>query len=250
VVPLPNLAEQWQIARQLEQADRLRRTRRHALELTDTFLPAAFLEFFGDPQQNPNGWPQRQFSAVCSKFSDGPFGSNLKSSDYRSSGVRVVRLQNIGVGEFLDDDKAFVSKEHFAALQKHSCFPGDVLIGTMGDPNLRACIQPINIPIALNKADCIQARPNPKQLNALYLQGLLNIPSTLHLVPGMVHGQTRGRVSMGELARLPLPVPPLPLQQKFAALVEGVERLRSVQREALRHAEHLFASILHRAFSS
>jgi type I restriction enzyme S subunit len=41
----------------------------------------------------------------------------------------------------------------------------------------------------------------------------------------------------------------LPLQQKFAALVERVERLRSVQREALRQAEHLFASLLHRAFS-
>ena len=119
----------------------------------------------------------------------------------------------------------------------------------MGDPNLRACIQPAHIPIALNKADCIQARPDPKHLNALYLQGLLNIPTTLHLVPGMVHGQTRARVSMGELARLPIPVPPLQLQQEFATLVERVERLRAVQREALRQAEHLFASLLHRAFS-
>jgi len=214
-----------------------------------TMLPAAFLKLFGDPKQNPNGWPQKQLSSICSKFSDGPFGSNLKSSDYRSSGVRVVRLQNIGVGEFLDEDKAFVSKEHFAALQKHACIPGDVLIGTMGDPNLRACIQPAHIPIALNKADCIQARPDPKHLDALYLQGLLNIPSTLHLVPGMVHGQTRGRVSMGELAHLPLPVPSLSLQRKFAALVEQVEHLRAVQREALRQAEQLFASLLHRVFS-
>jgi type I restriction enzyme S subunit len=248
-IELPDLSEQQRTAGRLEQADRLVRTRRYALELTDTFLPAAFLELFGDPKQNPNEWLEQTFSAVCSKFSDGPFGSNLKSSDYRSSGVRVVRLQNIGVGEFLDDDKAFVSKEHFAALQKHACIPGDVLIGTMGDPNLRACIQPAHIPIALNKADCIQARPDPKHLNTLYLQVLLNIPSTLHLVPGMVHGQTRARVSMGELARLPIPVPPVQLQQEFAALVERVERLRAVQREALRQAEHLFQTLLHRAFS-
>jgi type I restriction enzyme S subunit len=247
---LPELSEQRRIAGRLEQANRLCRTRRYALELTDTLLPAAFLGPFGDPKQNPNEWPEQTLSAVCSKLSDGPFGSNLKSSDYRSSGVRVVRLQNIGVGEFLDDDKVFVSTEHFAALQKHECIPGDVLIGTMGDPNLRACIQPPHIPIALNKADCIQALPDPKQLNALYLQVLLNIPSTLHLVPGMVHGQTRARVSMGELGRLPIPVPPLPLQQKFATLVERVERLRAVQREALRQAEHLFSSLLDCAFSA
>lgn len=247
-IPLPEISEQQRIADLLAQVDRLRETRRYTLELTDTFPSAAFLELFGDPKQNPKEWPEKTFSNLCTKFSDGPFGSNLKSSDYRSSGVRVVRLQNIGVGEFLDEDKAFVSREHFAALQKHECIPGDVLIGTMGDPNLRACIQPAHIPIALNKADCVQARPDPKQLNALYLRGLLNIPSTLHLVPGMVHGQTRGRVSMGELARLPIPVPPLPLQQKFAALVERVERLRAVQREALRQAEHLFQTLLRRAF--
>jgi type I restriction enzyme S subunit len=44
-------------------------------------------------------------------------------------------------------------------------------------------------------------------------------------------------------------VPPLTLQQRFAGVVERVERLRAVQREALRQAEHLFASLLHRAFS-
>ena len=68
-------------------------------------------------------------------------------------------------------------------------------------------------------------------------------------MPGMIHGQTRARVSMGELARLPIPVPPLQLQQEFAAQVERVERVRGVQREALRQAEDLFASLLNRAFS-
>jgi DNA invertase Pin-like site-specific DNA recombinase len=40
---LPDLSEQRRIAGQLEHADRLRRTHRYALELSDTFLPAAFL---------------------------------------------------------------------------------------------------------------------------------------------------------------------------------------------------------------
>jgi type I restriction enzyme S subunit len=39
------------------------------------------------------------------------------------------------------------------------------------------------------------------------------------------------------------------LQQKFAALVQQLERLRAVQRETLRQAEHLFQTLLHRAFS-
>jgi type I restriction enzyme S subunit len=54
-IRLPDLSEQRQIAGQVEQADRLRRTRHYALELTDTFLPSAFIKLFGDPEKNPLG---------------------------------------------------------------------------------------------------------------------------------------------------------------------------------------------------
>lgn len=40
VIPLPTLLEQQQICGRLERADKLVRTRRYALELTDTFLPS------------------------------------------------------------------------------------------------------------------------------------------------------------------------------------------------------------------
>jgi type I restriction enzyme S subunit len=56
-------------------------------------------------------------------------------------------------------------------------------------------------------------------------------------------------ISKEEVRELRVPLPPLQLQQKFAAMVERVERVRAVQREALRQAEHLFASLLHCALS-
>ncbi|HEY9651605.1 MAG TPA: restriction endonuclease subunit S, partial [Coleofasciculaceae cyanobacterium] len=50
------------------------------------------------------------------------------------------------------------------------------------------------------------------------------------------------------LKSLRIPLPPLPLQEKFAQIVQKFERLRTQQREAERQAEHLFQSLLHRAF--
>jgi type I restriction enzyme S subunit len=64
-----------------------------------------------------------------------------------------------------------------------------------------------------------------------------------------VKGAIMDGLNMEIIKGLRIPLPPLRLQQKFAALVERVECLRAVQREALRQAEHLFASLLHRAFS-
>jgi type I restriction enzyme, S subunit len=247
---LPDLAEQKRIAAIFERADRLRRLRRYAVYSLDGLVQSSFLKQFGDPKSNEKNWKHETLADLCIKFSDGPFGSNLKSQHYKPEGIRVVRLQNIGIGTFLDDDRAFISMEHFAGLRKHECSPGDVLIGTLGDPNLRACIQPKSLPVALNKADCVQARPDPNKITGEYLCWLLNMPSTLLLAPGLVHGQTRSRVSMGQLAAIVLPVPPLPDQSDFSRIVRRIEALQAKNRESLRQAEHLFQTLLHRAFTS
>jgi len=58
-IELPPHPVQRRIAGILDQADRLRRMRRYALELSDQFLPALFLRMFGDPASNPKGWPKK-----------------------------------------------------------------------------------------------------------------------------------------------------------------------------------------------
>ena len=55
-VPMPPVAEQQRVSSQLEKADRLCRMRRDALQMCDEFLPAAFLEMFGDLRTNPKAW--------------------------------------------------------------------------------------------------------------------------------------------------------------------------------------------------
>jgi type I restriction enzyme S subunit len=248
-VPLPPLPEQRRVAAILDQADALRTKRRHALAQLDSLTQSIFIEMFGDPAANPRGWPQLGVGDTAAKFSDGPFGSNLKSSDYTEAGVRVIRLQNIGVGELVDKDKAFVSEEHFNKLRKHECLPGDVLVGTLGNPNPRACIQPSTLARALNKADCVQLRPDPKIANAEYLCALLNQPAVESMAQEFMLGQTRVRISMGRLRGLQVPVPPLALQQAFATRIQAVQALKATHRAALAEQDALFASLQHRAFA-
>ena len=247
-IPLPPLAEQRRIAEVLDRAEALRAKRRAALAQLDSLTQSLFLDLFGDPATNPKGWPCKPVGSLASKFSDGPFGSNLKSEHYTETGVRVIRLQNIGVGEFVDDDAAYISEHHFTKLKKHECRPGDVLIGTMGDPNLRACIQPEWLTIALNKADCVLLRPDESVANAMFICALLNQPATERMAQDLIHGQTRARISMGRLRGLEVPVPPIPLQREFARRVTAVEALKTAQRASLAELDALFATLQHRAF--
>ena len=245
---LPPLEEQKRIADILDRAEALRAKRRAALAQLDELVQSIFIEMFGDSAINPKGWSLKPVGELASKFSDGPFGSNIKSSHYTENGIRVVRLQNIGVGEFLDDDKAYISEEHFAELKKHECLPGDVLVGTLGSPNLRACIQPDWLNVAINKADCIQFRPDERIVNAPYICSLLNQPATEKMAQDLMLGQTRLRISMGRLRGLEVPLPPLNLQQEFACRVVAVEKLKIVHKASLADMDALFASLQYRAF--
>lgn len=247
-IPLPPLAEQRRIAAILDKADALRAKRRTGLAKLDTLTQSIFLDMFGDPAGNPKGWPLKSLGALAVKFSDGPFGSNLKTEHYTETGIRVVRLQNIGVGEFVDDDAAYVSPQHFATLKKHECLPGDVLVGTLGDPNLRACIQPGWLAVALNKADCVQIRPDAAIATAEFICALLNQPSTERLAQDQMHGQTRVRISMGRLRSLKVPVPPVVMQRDFAIRLAATEKLKSTYVANLHDLDALFASLQHRAF--
>jgi type I restriction enzyme, S subunit len=247
-VPIPPIDQQKRIAAILDKAEELRRLRRQSIEHLDVLSRSIFIEMFGDPAINRKGWVIKSIGELASKFSDGPFGSNLKTSHYTETGIRVIRLQNIGIGEFLDKGKAYISREHFNTIKKHECIPGDVLVGTLGDPNLRACIQPEWLSIALNKADCVQLRANSKITCAAYICALLNQPSVEKMAEEFIVGETRTRISMGRLRKLKVPLPPLSLQQEFAQRIEAIESLKAKHRKSLTHLDTLFASLQHRAF--
>ena len=55
-------------------------------------------------------------------------------------------------------------------------------------------------------------------------------------------------LNMGIIKALPIPVPPLDLQHRFAAIVESVEQQRARQRAHLAELDTLFASLQSRAF--
>ena len=175
-------------------------------------------------------WPQLTMKAAAVRLSDGPFGSNLKSEHYRESGVRVIRLQNICAGYFLDEDKAYVGLDHYEKISKFTCRSGEIVIGTLGEPNLRACIIPEHIEIAINKADCVHYVPKPDILRNSFVVAYINSPIVLEYALSDAHGNTRQRISSGQVAKLPIIIPPMELQLEFEQMAQQLDKSKfSVQ---------------------
>jgi type I restriction enzyme, S subunit len=242
-IPLPDLSEQRYMARQLEDADRLRRTRRYALELTDTFLTAAFLELFGDPVANPRGWERAR---VC-ELGDVETGNTppRETTAYYGSAIEWIKSDNISLAQMhpsnaterLSEKGIEVGRTVETGSLLLTCIAGsETSIGNVVLTDRR---------VAFNQQ--INAVTPHRDVDPQFLYGLF-----LAVKPMIQRNTTlamKRMITKGKLENLVLIKPPLPLQRKFAALVERVERLRAVHREASRQAEHVFASLLHHAFT-
>lgn len=247
-VPLPMLDEQKRITTLLEKANRLRRSRRYVRELSDTFLQSVFLEMFGswDYSHHPL---QKLSQDQHGSFVNGPFGSDLLTSELTSSGVPVVYIRDIVSGVYKRVSTVCVTERKATQLSVCKVLPGDVLIAKVGDPPGTAAIYPESEPMAIITQDVIRIRVNRAYVTPEYLSTFLNSPKGYQTLEPIIVEGTRARFGLTPYKELPIPVPPLTLQDKFADVVRRYDRLRNQQREAERQAEHLFQTLLHRAFA-
>jgi type I restriction enzyme S subunit len=166
---------------------------------------------------------------------DGPFGSKLKSAHYTDEGPRVIRLQNIGDGEFIDA-KAHISKEHFATLKNHRIHAGDLVIAALGSDPPRACLIPESVGPAIVKADCIRFKPAPEH-SVKYLMYALNSPGVRKRTKAIVHGVGRPRLNQKEIKAIELPVAPPDEQRRIVARIEELLSRLDAGVAASRHAK-------------
>lgn len=187
----------------------------------------------------PAGWVEANIddlrASVPNAITDGPYGSNLKTSDYRSDGPRVVRLGNIGYRAFLDSDIACISKKHFQGLARHHIESGDVLVAALGDPIGRACLAPPNLGPALVKADCFRVRVS-SQVSAEFLMLWLNSDCARTAFSKSAHGMGRIRINLSDLRRTVMSVPPAAEQRRIVAKIHNLSSTSARSRD---HVDHI-----------
>ncbi|MEG4058331.1 MULTISPECIES: restriction endonuclease subunit S [unclassified Microcoleus] len=242
-IPLPPLAEQKRIASIAQKADRLRRTRRYALQLSDTYLRSVFLEMFGNPATNPKSWEAGTLDDVIISAKDGPH----VSPNYSDSGIPFLSTRNVKKGELIWEDLKFISYED-AKQHWKKCKPerGDVLYTKGGTTGLAKAIDfdreiAVWVHIAVLKLRRERVIPS-------WLESMLNTDFCYKQSQELTFGIVNRDLGLQRMPKIKIYIPPLHLQENFAEIVQKFDRLRTQQREAERQAEHLFQTILHRAF--
>ena len=170
----------------------------------------------------PAHWHSLALGRVTISRCDGPFGSGLKSEHYSESGIRVVRLQNIGWAKFTDLDAAYLDEAYARRLGEHSVKGEDVLIAGLGDdghPVGRACVAPVEIEPAMVKADCFRFRLDRQRVLPRY--AAFQLSATAAAVAGCyATGATRARMNLATSASRKIALPPLKDQEAIAAFLD------------------------------
>lgn len=245
-IPLPSLSEQKRIAAILSKADRVRRLRQYALVLSGSYLQAVFLEMFGNPTTNPKRWPTDRLHQLCSKIVDCPHSTPIYAST--PTDYACVRSSDIQ-GGFLDwsTTKYISQAEYQKRIQGHTPQPNEVVYCREGARFGNAAIIPNGKKVCLGQRMML-FHAAPDAATPEFIWAFLESESTRKQADRLVGGSASPHLNVGDIKEFIAIIPPLPLQQKFAQTAQQYARVRAQQQEALRQAEHLFQTLLHKAF--
>ena len=249
-IPLPPLAEQKRIARILDAADALRAKRREALAELDTLLQFTFLDMFGELAGK--GWEVVTVGDVAQKengsIRTGPFGSQLLHSEFVGEGIRVLGIDNAVANAFREGKLRFITPQKYERLRRFTVQPGDVLITIMGTCG-RCAVVPDDIGVAINtKHLCCITLDREKCLPAFMHAYFLQHPLARRYLERSAKGAIMAGLNMSIIKALPIPLPPIGLQRRFAKIVASAEQQRASQHAHLAELDTLFASLQSHAF--
>lgn len=242
--PFPPMEEQKKIAARLDAVSDLLAKQKQLLSEQDNLIQSTFYDMFGDPIKNEKGWKIEKLSSV----SDSRLGKMLDAKKQNEAN-QYPYLANYNVQWFCFNlsDVRKMSFDHNEKCE-FELKKGDVLVCEGGDVGRCAIwkeqIQECYFQKALHRVRC-----NPNFLNPIFLMHLFYNISICNGFEKIVGNKaTIAHLTGVKLKALEIPVPPLELQQKFAAIAEQIESEKSKIKSAIAETQTLFNSMMSEYF--
>ncbi len=204
----------------------------------------------------PDGWnwifPEDIASPENYSLGIGPFGSNLKVSDYAESGFPLVFVRHITSGDFKINSK-FISYDKFQELLPHAVKPLDLLVTKMGDPPGDCEIYPAKSMQGIITSDCLKFRVWDKFVNRDFYKYCINSTLVKKQLGLITKGVAQKKISLERFRGILLPLPNFQEQNKIVQEIESrlsiCDNIETTIEENLQRAESLRQSILKQAFT-
>ena len=211
IVPVPPFETQVQIVAELDQINDLIAKNRELLSQLDALAQSLFYNTFGDPISNPKGFPTKTLKDVCV----------LKSGDSSANSLPDGDVPYVKVGDMnlIDNKRGIITSSNFVNIGTKSklLFPiGTTIFPKRGGAILtnKKRLTKVQICCDLNIMGAIPQNIHPLYLYFFFLEKDFS---------ELVDGSTVPQINNTDIYPLKIQVPPLALQEDFAANVEAIE---------------------------
>ena len=241
---LPSLAVQEERLANLASIESQIKQSRKAIEEFDQLAKSRFVEMFGGALSIESKWDSSVLKNCVESLESGKSPS-CKNVSRKGFDPGVLKLSALSSGRFLPgENKAMLDGE--TIIQAKEVKQGDILVARKNTPQLvGSCVLVREDVTNLMFPDIVfRMHPNDS-VNGEYLAALLSGPSYSSKVRSLAHGSNKSmsNIPKSELAALSIPLPPLSLQQEFAAFATQVDKSRFIAKQQIEKLQMLYDSL-------
>lgn len=252
-IPIPSVAEQNEIVVKLNKANELIALRKEQLVKLDQLVKSRFIELFGTPETNPNRWPISKLSEFC----DLQNGYAFKSDDYlTNSTVLNCRMSNIRPDGGFDAEyhPKYLPDMFWEKYKDYRLVDGDVIIAMTdmaSDPKILGVptiVRTNGKKFLLNQRVGKLTFFDNTAINNVYLMFVLSQKHIRQQLVKSAGGSTQINVGKPAVLGVEFFVPPMKLQEQFAAFVEQTDKSKLAIQQSLEKLELLKKSLMQEYF--
>jgi len=239
-IPIPPLSIQRSIVAELDLLHSVISKKKEQLRELDNLAQSLFYQMFGDPITNPMGWEIKKLGEVAETTSGGtPSKSN--NEYYENGTIPWLRSGEVSQG-FIYNTELFITQKGLDNSSAKMIPVDSVAIAMYGATVGEVGI--IKSPMCTNQAIC-SILPN-KYLVPIYLRYFLMAMKPKYIA--VAAGGAQPNISQAIIRNTHLPLPPLSLQQSFAAKVSAIEAQKQAITQSIQHTEALLAQRMDQYF--
>ena len=240
LMPFVPLSTQSRIVSELDLLQSLIDKQQAQLKEYDTLAQSIFYDMFGDPVENEKGWEVSHYGA---EFEIGAGGTpSTKVAEYWNDGTIPWIGSNMCQNRVIyETDGKFITEEGLKHSSAKMLEPNTVLVALVG--------------ATIGKVALLKTQTTTNQNIAFIKQSHKFSPTFVfyHMMSLYDEFMKLGNgdfkmANQGFIKTLPIILPPLPLQQSFAAKIESIERQKATISKSIAETEKLFEYTMDKYF--
>lgn len=238
---IPTIIRQKEIIKILDDIyDIIEKRKQESIQL-DNLIQARFVEMFGNPILNPMGWGKKCLKDVCTKLND---GTHFSPESFEVGEYKYVTAKNIKLSGFDFSNISYVSEEvHRPIFERCNPEYEDVLYIKDGATTGIAMVNTLKEEFTLLSSVAL-LKQDRKIMNGYFLTALLNNEDMYTNIRNNMGGAAITRLTIAKLNSIKVMVPPIDLQNQFAAFVQQVNKSKFVIHKFLYCTTHNTQSII------